>query len=333
MKKIVIDIDGEKFEKIGNLEKVTIPDSFVFPSNKLGTGKGHREIYFGSKSDEELQNFLGGNNFILNSFLLKNDLIEYLEDAKKEYFLPEQEYRDKDKMSELWEDRIKDVSVLDNKLFLNIIENKGRKEDDPRLYVIPDEESKKNYDLIRKLSLPKITYLSILKLKNKSNRTIYYFKLFLDYFIEKGDAYNLKEVEDKIKEEVGDEEEIKKITQARIGQGKYREKLLEQCPFCPITLVTDERVLIASHIKPWAKSDNMEKIDSKNGFMLSPNIDRLFDRGFITFTDDKIMKASPWLSNMTYKKLNIFPDKKYDKLPVEGREKYLEYHRKNIFKK
>jgi hypothetical protein len=49
-----------------------------------------------------------------------------------------------------------------------------------------------------------------------------------------------------------------KFTQshARIGQGKYREKLLKQCPICPITLVSDDRLLIASHIKPWAKSNS-----------------------------------------------------------------------------
>jgi hypothetical protein len=35
-----------------------------------------------------------------------------------------------------------------------------------------------------------------------------------------------------------------KFTQshARIGQGKYREKLLKQCPICPITLVSDDQL-------------------------------------------------------------------------------------------
>jgi predicted restriction endonuclease len=66
--------------------------------------------------------------------------------------------------------------------------------------------------------------------------------------------------------------------------------------------------------------------------MLTPTYDLLFDRGFITFTDDKKIIISPWLSKMTCSKLNIAPDKQYTMLPTEGRESYLEYHRKEIFK-
>jgi hypothetical protein len=34
------------------------------------------------------------------------------------------------------------------------------------------------------------------------------------------------------------------------------------CPFCPITLISDDRLLIASHIKPWVASDDFEKLVS-----------------------------------------------------------------------
>ena len=45
--------------------------------------------------------------------------------------------------------------------------------------------------------------------------------------------------------------------------------------------------MIASHIKPWAKCDSLhERLDGENGLALSPNIDALFDKGFITFSDD-----------------------------------------------
>jgi len=56
----------------------------------------------------------------------------------------------------------------------------------------------------------------------------------------------------------------KEISKAREGQGKYRELLLEQCHFCLITMISDERLLIASHIKPWAASSDDEKIDPYN---------------------------------------------------------------------
>jgi len=91
-------------------------------------------------------------------------------------------------------------------------------------------------------------------------------------------------------------------------------------------------LLIASHIKPWASSDNFEKTDPMNGFMLTPTFDRLFDRGFLSFTDDKKTMLSPFLSSMTYSKIGISNNKLISHLPIEGREQYLEYHRKHIFK-
>ena len=123
------------------------------------------------------------------------------------------------------------------------------------------------------------------------------------------------------------------IRKARIGQGKYRELLLEECPFCPITMISDDRLLIASHIKPWAVSTDKEKIDPQNGFMLSPLYDKLFDRGFITFTDDKHVQLSNWISAQNWKRIGIHDNDFFQALPInEARKVYLEFHRKSVFK-
>ena len=45
-------------------------------------------------------------------------------------------------------------------------------------------------------------------------------------------------------------------------------------------------VLIASHIKPFFISNDVEAYDPNNGFLLSRNIDSLFDLGYITFTEN-----------------------------------------------
>jgi hypothetical protein len=66
--------------------------------------------------------------------------------------------------------------------------------------------------------------------------------------------------------------------------------------------------------------------------MLTPTFDYLFDRGFLSFTDDKKTILSPFLSNMTYSKIGISNNKTIPQLKVEGREKYLKYHRENILK-
>ena len=52
---------------------------------------------------------------------------------------------------------------------------------------------------------------------------------------------------------------------------------------CRVTGITDQRLLIASHIKPWAVSSDKEKLDGCNGLLLSP---RLFERGLISFGND-----------------------------------------------
>tara|TARA_B100000945_G_C20260962_1_gene539263 strand:- start:295 stop:498 length:204 start_codon:yes stop_codon:yes gene_type:complete len=50
---------------------------------------------------------------------------------------------------------------------------------------------------------------------------------------------------------------------------------LERAPFCPITGVTDERLLQAAHIKPWKDSTPEEKVDACNGIMLTLTIHKL----------------------------------------------------------
>lgn len=67
--------------------------------------------------------------------------------------------------------------------------------------------------------------------------------------------------------------------------------------------------------------------------MLTPTFDRLFDRGFLSFTEDKKTILSPFLSNMTYSKIGISDNKTISHLPIAGREKYLEYHRNEILKR
>lgn len=126
-----------------------------------------------------------------------------------------------------------------------------------------------------------------------------------------------------------DTEEIK-IQKVRKLQNKFRQDLLKYNPFCPITGITDKRLLIASHIKPWSFSNANERLDINNGFILSPLYDKLFDIGLITFSDDKWLITSPTLRNDTITQLNII-EKRYPMLNTVSSEKYLEFHRQNIF--
>ena len=98
-------------------------------------------------------------------------------------------------------------------------------------------------------------------------------------------------------------------------------------------MINDERLLIASHIKPWAVSNDREKIDPKNGFILSPLYDKLFDKGLISFTDDKRLIVSNWISPSNVRRMELENEKYYPKLPIDAqREAYLDYHRSFVFK-
>lgn len=322
-----INILGTNYNVIDAKEKITIADSFVLTSNKIGTAHGEGKLYVGNENEETLE-FFGHRGFTNNCFLLRKDLIEYLNECKAEYKNPEQPYQRPNELPALWDERMTKVRALDEIIPFTIFDQTQIA--GPRVYVNTQDE---NYKLIRELSLPNISYLSVLKLETHDHNIVYYFKPFVDYFDDYEYLNFEKEEVEKINEEDIPEEKKINLIRARKGQGKYRENLLAQCPFCPITLVSDDRLLIASHIKPWVKSDDDEKIDPKNGFMFTPTYDFLFDRGYISFTDDKKIIISPWLSKMTCSKLNISNDKIYSLLPTDGRENYLEYHRAEILKR
>lgn len=320
-------LDQNIYTVIGTKEKITVADSFVVKSNKIGTGNGEAKLYIGNNT-KELRDFFGLEGFSISCFMLKKDLLKYLEETKVEYQNPQQPYLDKSNMNAKWNERKREIDGLPE--LIEFIAEEQTQIAGPRVYLNSTKES--NYHIIRKLSLPNITYISIVKLQDTNNEIHYYFRLFTDYFGEIQHPYILQHEQELI-EDIKNETERIRLSKARIGQGDYRQKLLEECPICPITLVSDDRLLIASHIKPWAVSNNFEKMDPKNGFMLTPTFDFLFDRGFLSFTDEKKTILSPFLSNSTYSKLGISDNKLINHLPIDGRKEYLEYHRKNILKR
>lgn len=83
------------------------------------------------------------------------------------------------------------------------------------------------------------------------------------------------------------------VVLARRGQGRFRLNVEALEPACRVTGVTDPSLLIASHIKPWRLCSNAnERLDGMNGLMLTPDVDLLFDRGFISFEDDGGVRVS-----------------------------------------
>jgi predicted restriction endonuclease len=165
------------------------------------------------------------------------------------------------------------------------------------------------------------------------SKPLFYFRVFIDYqFRSINRLYDSKSEIAQVKKEV-----TTKQSTARVGAQKFRKEVLDHMPQCPFTKVTDEKLLVASHIKPHKQCllENRldQDIDHLNGLSLTPTYDYLFDQGYITFLNDGRLICGTLISDYTWAKLNINPNAK-NKLDIkpEGREEYLEFHRKIVFR-
>lgn len=124
-------------------------------------------------------------------------------------------------------------------------------------------------------------------------------------------------------------EERKALISVRVNQGEFRKKLISKFHRCQICGISDEHLLIASHIKPWAEcgeGELEERLDINNGLLLCPNHDKLFDRGYISFDDAGKIIISKNISVTDIIKMAIADD-----IVIELTEKnkyFMRYHRK-----
>jgi 5-methylcytosine-specific restriction protein A len=126
------------------------------------------------------------------------------------------------------------------------------------------------------------------------------------------------------------ETERETIAQSRIGQGKFRNELMNYWQGCAVTNCQQKELLRASHIKPWRDSTNKERLDVFNGLLLIPNLDAAFDCGMISFENDGTIMISEILTEGDRKKLGISRDMRITRINEQHR-RYLEYHRNHIF--
>lgn len=126
-------------------------------------------------------------------------------------------------------------------------------------------------------------------------------------------------------------ETVKKtIISARIGQGKYRNESIKLWHSCAVTGFSNEKILIASHIKPWIVSDHSERINPYNSLLLVPTIDKLFDRGYIGFEPGGEIMISDKISSLDKQRISLSSDMKLRTVPYET-SKFLEYHCQYVY--
>ncbi|MCK9467317.1 MAG: HNH endonuclease [Candidatus Absconditabacterales bacterium] len=132
-------------------------------------------------------------------------------------------------------------------------------------------------------------------------------------------------------------EEKERLQKYRVNQSIYRKNLINdrklktgkvKCDLCEIDI---QELLIASHIKPWSKSNEYEQMFVNNGLLLCPIHDALFDKGLISFDDDGKIIVSEKIKQVRYKNLSIKTDMRLNFFNPES-SKFFKWHRKNILK-
>jgi len=125
----------------------------------------------------------------------------------------------------------------------------------------------------------------------------------------------------------------KVYTNKRVNHAVFSRWLMKnddgKCRLCQLAI---KRLLVASHIKPWAacKDHPKDRINPANGLLLCCAHDALFDKGYISFDENGSIMISSLLNDEARKQLNVSTN--MDITIKDGNNYFLEYHRKKIFK-
>ena len=128
------------------------------------------------------------------------------------------------------------------------------------------------------------------------------------------------------------ETEKQSIVFARRGQGLFRQRVSSVERACRVTKVSQPEYLRASHSKPWRDSSNEERLNGENGLLLTPDVDLLFDRGFLSFEDNGKVLVSPVADLTAMSKMGLTGDLLGNVGAFsEGQKQFLQFHRESIF--
>ena len=127
--------------------------------------------------------------------------------------------------------------------------------------------------------------------------------------------------------------EAERLIRERVGQDVYRNALLKYWDeACSVTGCTLKAALRASHAKPWKDcTSDAERLNVFNGFLLTANLDALFDKGYISFTDEGLIMVSSVLNYSDFRGLGINSELKLRWIE-ESHLEFLKYHREHIWK-
>ena len=172
--------------------------------------------------------------------------------------------------------------------------------------------------------------LPIYQERNERGHNMYNSALnkYAEYLLEGFDSDIETDVEEILSKDNITDTEKATLLKTRIGQGNFRQKLISIWGGCAVTGYKDATMLVASHIKPWRASSNIERLDGYNGLLLLPTLDKAFDAGLISFDETGKIMISPLLQ--APEELGI-TDSMAVKLKNEH-QVYMEFHRNSVYR-
>lgn len=120
------------------------------------------------------------------------------------------------------------------------------------------------------------------------------------------------------------------LVTSRVGQGAYRKRIIHRWEYkCAVTNFNKLDILIASHIVPWSKATDHERLDVNNGLLLSPTYDALFDKHLITFDNKGKIQLSDQIEFSAYQKIGVTGKEQIDDLSMFNVQ-YLDRHNQHF---
>jgi len=133
----------------------------------------------------------------------------------------------------------------------------------------------------------------------------------------------------------------------RLAQHRFAIAVLQNCEhacvfcgFAPRSFPKQSGLLRASHIKPWAASNDRERVDVRNGLAACPMHDAAFDQGYLTVNGGLRIHQADILRQSArndpgvslYFENVLRPALLLPLQAVKPGAQYLSYHQKHIFK-
>ena len=169
-------MQNNNFRYINDWAVIRLVDSFV-KINKAGTGNGEAALYLGSKFDPDIFRFFECEDFDAHCIMLRDDVIAYLQQVKIEYTHNCRQYRNEVSIR-TWNENMAEANSLPEELFFDLT-RKRQFDKHGRVYAqeltyrraksysLGTEHKAYVYDLIRRISIPEVSFLMLTKIEDE----------------------------------------------------------------------------------------------------------------------------------------------------------------------